>query len=71
MNQSQIKQLLTLSNSSISVFTQTLSQSDKGNMLRNSERCAELFLMERGGNGREATTHQQLNFYGNALKYTW
>ena len=40
MNQLQIKQLLTLSNSSISMFTQTLSQSDKLNMLSHSERCA-------------------------------
>ena len=40
MNQSKIKQLLTLSNSSISLFTQTLSQSDKVKMLRTSERCA-------------------------------
>ena len=40
MNQSQIKQLLTLSNSSISVFTQTLQKFDKVNMLRHSERCA-------------------------------
>ena len=39
VNQSQIKQLLTLSNCSISVFTQTLSQSDKDNVLLTSERC--------------------------------
>ena len=39
-NQSKIQQLLTLSNSSITLFTQTVSQSDKVNMLRTSERCA-------------------------------
>ena len=37
MNQSQIKQNKVCS---ISEFTQTLSQSDKVNMLRTSERCA-------------------------------
>ena len=49
MNQSKIKRLLTLSNSSISVFAQTLSQFPclqtlsqfyKVNMLSHSERCA-------------------------------
>ena len=40
MNQSQIKQLSNLLNSSISVFTQTLSKFDKLNMLCQSERCA-------------------------------
>ena len=42
MNQSQIKQLSTLRNSSISVFTQTFSKFDELNMLSQFEYCAGL-----------------------------
>ena len=59
MDQSQIKLLSTLSNRSISVFTQILSKFDELNVLSQFERCAGLLISVSQG-----SYHRVIDFEG-------